>query len=113
MSVITKYSKEETGEFWFYLDSKSNRVFHREGNLPACICTNGNIYYCYDGLYHRYDGPAVIFGNSISQYWINGKYLGTKYREYDRIYDQYLFKCLNYSEQDFENYKLNEKRKVK
>jgi hypothetical protein len=64
-----------------------NHVNHRFDNHPSCAETYrihdyGHQYcvlkWCYDGKYHREDGPAFIRdgGNGYKSYYTNGEFHG-------------------------------------
>ena len=46
---------------------------HRDGNLPAIVCTNGTKKWCENGVLHRgYDSPAVEWANGQKEWFKNG-----------------------------------------
>ena len=49
-----------------------DNIFHREDG-PAIIYPDGVVEYYINGKKHRKDGPAVIYTNGILEYWIEGK----------------------------------------
>jgi len=54
-----------------YIVFKRDGLFHRDDG-PAVIYKQGAKYYYKNGEYHKEDGPAVMNTDSI-QYYINGK----------------------------------------
>ena len=64
------YSRiDHDGNEWHY----QNNIFHRL-NGPAVIFTTGNKYWYQNGLMHRLDGPAIECDRGTHfEYWINGK----------------------------------------
>lgn len=49
-------------------------LLHRNNNKPSWFDSNGDINYNLNGVLHRIDGPAVIYGNVRESYYINGKW---------------------------------------
>jgi hypothetical protein len=49
-----------------------NDVYHRDGDKPAYISSNGTLIWYTNGLPHRLAGPAVIYPDKKKEYWING-----------------------------------------
>ncbi len=47
--------------------------FHREDG-PAILFPNGSTFYYVHGKEHREDGPAVTFWNGIKRYCLDGEY---------------------------------------
>lgn len=52
-----------------------NGLFHKE-NGPAIIWFNGDKCYYRNGNLHRDNGPAVIHSDGNKEYWIDGILLG-------------------------------------
>ena len=55
---------------WY--DSKGQ--YHRDGDMPAYIKTNGYMSYCKHGKFHRECGPAVIYSSGIENYCLMHKH---------------------------------------
>jgi len=54
---------------------------HREG-APAITWRDGSEFWYLYGFLHKLDGPAVMYANQNTQWWINGKqYTQEKYNE--------------------------------
>jgi len=45
--------------------------YHREGDMPAFIYTNGHMEYWKHGKLYRIGGPAVIWSNGSVEYWLD------------------------------------------
>lgn len=67
-SYVIIYS--DNGIQWFDSDGK----YHRDGNMPACINTDGYIEYRKHDKIHRECGPACIWPDGSIEYWLDGKY---------------------------------------
>jgi hypothetical protein len=55
----------------FYYNSK--HIFHRVDG-PAIIWANGDKYWFINGILHRIDGPAIEWANGYKEWFINGKH---------------------------------------
>ena len=89
-----------------------NGLIHREGGLPASISENGDRFWFVHGKRHREDGPAVEFANGSKQWWVNGKRHrldgpAIEWNDIDRP-DEYWISGRQYSEEEF----LQERQRV-
>ena len=62
-----------------YRRGKYNRlkgIFHRTDG-PAILYSNGSYEWRRNGIRHRVDGPACMFGGALEfkEWWLNGKYI--------------------------------------
>lgn len=48
-------------------------LLHSYDDKPASYNVLGDKFWYKDGLLHRLTGPAVIYSNGLSEYWINGR----------------------------------------
>jgi len=55
-----------------YYDENEYFVFHREDG-PAVIYSDGEQKWYIHGKYHREDGPAIFFADGTQEWWFNGK----------------------------------------
>ena len=68
---LDKYKNYE-GSIAYY--KKDTDLLHNPYG-PAVINISRFKSYCIEGLYHRLDGPAIIWPNGEQQYLIDDKYL--------------------------------------
>lgn len=55
----------------YYLNDR--KQLHREGDLPAIISPDGELYWYLNGERHREGGPARILENGTRKWYLNGK----------------------------------------
>jgi hypothetical protein len=63
--------------------SRKLRAWYREGlwhreDGPALIFSDGSCVYYQHGLRHRTDGPAVDMASGHKEWWINGEFIATR-----------------------------------
>lgn len=47
--------------------------FHREGDKPAYVKSNGESWWCKNGDFHRDNNlPAITRANGSEEYWVKG-----------------------------------------
>ena len=72
---------------WYYLDKNGNKIWHNVDDLPSYINDIGEMVWQRHGLYHRENGPSVIYKYTITNflskdgrdlvYCYNGQTLGS------------------------------------
>jgi hypothetical protein len=74
----TKHGKFETLDI---LDISFEDLHSVDDNTPSYYCDSSNDKcFSQNGLFHRLNGPAQIFGNIQNRFWLNGIY-------YESIHD--------------------------
>ena len=101
-----------------YIVFKRDGLFHRDDG-PAVIYKQGAKYYYKNGEYHKEDGPAVMNTDSI-QYYINGKLHredGPAIMKSNGDVQYYLngvkYSDYDYNQIQFEKYKKDNKLQLK
>jgi hypothetical protein len=60
---------EDGSEFWRNKEDQ----FHRDGDKPAIIHSDGAQFWYKNGKLHRDNGPAVIYANGTLRWYFNGE----------------------------------------
>ena len=68
--MIEVIKKVEYGSTFYYI--KGTSMFHRDDG-PAIIYDNGDKYWYVKGKRHRLDGPAIEFDSGSKSWYCNGK----------------------------------------
>ena len=79
------YYEDEYGEYWYL-----NDMYHREDG-PAIIYAYGSQLWWINNKLHREDGPAVIHSDGTKFWWVNDKNITTEvnkwFNDYNLTYD--------------------------
>ena len=75
--MITYYTKEGKFKVRYYENIPLDKLDRKKGPALVDGILKFKLWYT-NGLLHRLDGPAVIWGNGKKEWWINGKKLCTK-----------------------------------
>ena len=66
------------GSLYWYQNGKR----HRDGDKPAWIDADGKLLWYQNGLCHRSFGPAVIYPNGKLEWWINHEEITKEVRKW-------------------------------
>lgn len=64
---VIYYKHNDGGRCWY-----KNNIYHRVDG-PALIFATGDMFWYNNGKYHRDDGPAVMHITGFKSYWQNGE----------------------------------------
>jgi hypothetical protein len=75
---------------------KNTEIYHREDG-PAIIFINAYKAWYFNGELHRDDGPAIVWDDGVLRWWLHGKWFSTKERWFEALSEEQKEKAL-YSE---------------
>lgn len=71
MTATKEYSKRFDDHTAYFLDEACT-ILHRDNDLPAIVCDDGDqVWYNY-GKRHRETGPSVLYLDGEKLYYLNG-----------------------------------------